>query len=155
MNAFIRLLYAVLIAGAVVAFIGVGVASIYQSPKIPEQNYKPYNLNASQVELDKEQVENYKVWKDHQENEKAYYKKVSMVVLPAAVVVLVFGLVYMKKSELVGEGLALGGIGTSLYSIIIASMANQNILRLLSVTLLLIGALLIAHRRFLEPSKKK
>lgn len=155
MNAFIRLLYAILIAGSVVAFIWVGVASFYEPPKFPETTFKPFNPNASQEEMNKESAEYDKRWKDHEKNEKAYYKKVTLIVLPAAIVVMAFGLMFMKKSEIIGEGLALGGIGTSLYGIVTASMASQNMLRFLSVTLLLIGALLLTHKRFLEPVTKK
>lgn len=152
MNAFIRLLYGVFIAGAVVAFIGVGIASFYQPPKYPESTFSP---NASQEEMDKEQAASEKMWKDHEKAQEAYNKNVTYMVIPAAIVVLAFGLIYMKKSEVIGEGLALGGIGTSLYGIVTSSIAHQNILRFLSVTLLLVGVLLLTQKRFLEPTKKK
>lgn len=155
MNAFIRLLYALLIAAAVVAFVGVTIASFYQPPKFPEPSFTSYKPNASEAEMLKESEENEKRYQEHREKEKAYYRNVAMIVLPLAAIITAVGLFYMRQSEVIGEGVALGGVGTSLYAIITSSLADQDIMRFLAVTLLLASAILLTHKRFIEHAPKK
>ncbi len=151
MNAFIRLLYALLIAASVVTFVGVAIFSAYQPPKGPafpttyssgvnDSQFKAYD-KANQVYHPKEQ---------------AYQRKVATIALVASVVVLFVGLKVLKEG-VVAEGIALGGVGTSLYAIITASVGDGRLVRFLAVTLFLVSAVLVAQRRFAaaESVKKK
>lgn len=145
MSAFIRLLYALLVAGAVVTFVGVGITTIYPGPKGPD--YPVYSGNEkdsqkSYEEFDKQQ----KAFKSVQQQ---YYQKVAIAGLVLAVVALAGGLFLLTKMEVIGEGLALGGIATSVYAIVTSSIGDQKVVRLLSVITLLLGALLLAQRRFM------
>ncbi len=140
MTAFIRLLYAVLIALTVVAFVGVGIFSLYQPPKSPDYSSSGDSSSSSDA-YDKAD-------KDYQSKEKAYQRKVTYILLPLAVISLGAGLYLLRHSEVIGEGLALGSVGISIYAIITASIADHRALRFIAVTLLLASVLLTANYRF-------
>jgi hypothetical protein len=160
MNAFIRLLYSLLIAVSVVIFVAVTIYSFYQSPKAPEYpRYEPSTLNYNdpgyaeeQARLNKEadarQKDYEKKLKEHHEKRKPYHRDVTILLLILSVMVLGIGLWLMPRSEVIGEGMALGSIATIIYTIISASIAEARILRFLAVTLLLLGSLVIAQSRF-------
>jgi hypothetical protein len=154
MNILIRQLYALLIAGAVVAFVGFGVNSLYQPPKYPDfpnYSYSGYDDTAyrQQQSAYNNSVDQYKA------KEKNYQRKATHIALSAAVVFLLLGLFIYKSSDVIGEGLGLGGAGTSIYAVVTASLADNRGLRFLAVTILLISILVIAHRRFyIKPPKK-
>lgn len=158
MNAFIRLLYALLIAVAVGLFVGISINSVYPGPKMPEYPNSNYSnpSEAEQAKFQKQQQDFDKQYKDFRSKEKNYQRNVSIVAVVAAVVIVVLGLWYMRRNEIIGEGLALGGIGVGLYAVITAMVAEHRIMRFIAVTTLLASALLVVHRRFIEnPSVKK
>lgn len=157
MNAFIRLLYAVLIAAAVVAFVATGMYSLYSPPKGPEF---PMYTNTSYSETDSQkQFEDFgKRQEAFKPIQQAHYRKVSIAALVLAVLIVGGGLVLLKRMEVIGEGVALGGIGTSVYGAITAGIAQQKILLFLAMVVLLSGTLLLTHRKFMAvpvPAKKK
>ncbi|HYH36389.1 MAG TPA: hypothetical protein VD706_02730 [Candidatus Saccharimonadales bacterium] len=154
MNALIRLLYALLIAGAVAAFAGLTVYSFYQPPKPPEYPSSSYAVNQTEAEYQAEQRVRDRISDQQREKEKAYFSNVTVALLPMAGVAAAAGL-YMirRRSEVLGEGLALGGVAISIYAIITASLADSRILRFVAVTILLIIVLLVAHFRFSPPRK--
>ena len=148
MNAFIRLLYALLIAISVAIFIGVGIVSFYESPERPA--YPEYTSSDTE-KTDEYQAQEKKYRADSKAfdaKEDAYQRNVTYIVLPLAAAILAGGLYLMRKPGVIGEGLALGGILTSAYGAITASMAESDPLRFVAVTLLLLGALAIGHLRF-------
>ncbi len=145
MTAFIRLLYAVLIALTVVAFVGVGIFSFYQPPKSPD--YSSVG-DSSDADYQNSQKAYDKADKAYQSNAKVYQRNVTYVLLPLVVVSLGAGLYLLRRSEVIGEGLALGGVGISIYAIITASIADHRALRFIAVTLLLASVLLTANYRF-------
>lgn len=157
MNAFIRLLYAALIAIAVVVFVGVGINSVYPGPKMPEHPSASSVVKdpSSDPEYQKQQQAFDTSYKEYQDEQKEYNKTLSMILVPLAAAIIVGGLWYMKRSEIIGEGIALGGVGTSIYGAITASIADHRIMRFTAVTVLLVGAILVVQHRFSEPPTKK
>ncbi len=154
MNAFVRLLYALLIAGAVTAFSGVAINSFYQPPKTP--SYPSVNYSYDNPAYKQQQDDYQKAIDKHDKDEKTYYRNVTYTLMPIAVLAALTGFYLIRKrSEVIGEGLALGGVAISIYAIIMASLADARILRFIAVTLLLIVALLAAHFRFMSSSNKK
>lgn len=152
MNPFIRLLYAILIAGCVVTFIAVAINSLYPRPGYPEHPMVSYSPDVPDEELRQQQEEYDRQLKQYQDDEKSYNRNVTLILLPLTAVVLGIGLWLLDRKDVIGEGVALGGVGTAVYAIITSSIAEERVYRLAAVTLLLGGALLIAHRRFLTPA---
>lgn len=157
MNAFIRLLYALLIAVAVVLFVSVSIYSLYPGPKAPEYPQIYYSADGSNDKEGQEAQQQYeKQYKDFNDQQKQYQRNVSMFAVGAAVVIVLAGLWYMRRNEIIGEGIALGGVGVSLYAVITSMIADHRIMRFIAVTTLLAGSLLLVHRRFMEkPATKK
>lgn len=150
MNAFIRLLYALAIAGAVVAFVSVGVYSFSQPPKYPDY---PSCYTTDQACNQQQTDYNNRVSTYNTKN-KHYYHNVTYFALPATFVISVLGLLVLRggRYDVIGEGIALGGAATGIYSVVVASIAGANKLRFVAVTLLLLSLLAIAHQRFNEKS---
>jgi hypothetical protein len=144
MNAFIRLLYELLVAAAIVIFIGFGTYSFYQSPKYPDYPTTIYDSPGYQQEQDKFTA----AIKKYNEKNKVYQRNITYIILPAAAILLALGLFLFRSMDVIGEGIAFGGAATSIYAIVTSSMADARVLRFLSVTLFLISALLITYRRF-------
>lgn len=148
MNAFIRLLYSILIAGAVVAFFGVGIYSFYQPPKSP--TYPVYSPTLSSTQSIAQEKAYRNTYKAFQAKSKLHDRNVAIALLFLTLFVVAAGLWLLQKEAVLGEGLALGGIGLSIHSTISASIADSRIVRFLAITLLLAAVLMLAHRRFLS-----
>lgn len=154
MNAFIRLIYAILIGLSVVAFVGVGIFSFYQPPKEPA--YPDYSYDGSEDEYQRQEKAYEQSRNKYEKATDTYYRNVSYIGLASAVVIIAAGLYLLRKgAEVTGEGLALGGVATAIYGIITASVADARMVRFLGVTLLLLSILLIANFRFATKGSRK
>lgn len=150
MNALIRLLYSVLIAVSVVVFVGVATSALYPGPKLPEPA-----IYGSKGPSDEQMQKDQQSWQDYENKRKEHQHNIAKVLVPVAVIVLAAGLWYMRRSEIIGEGIALGGVGSSIYAVVSSSMGDDRVLRLAAVTTLLVGAILIVRQRFAEPTVTK
>src|SRR5581483_7539733 len=110
MNTLIRQLYALLIAGAVVAFVGFGINSLYQPPKFPSYPDSNYSYSNDGAYQQQQNAYNKKVDQYNKDN-KNYQRKATHLALAAAIVFLSAGIYLYKTSDVIGEGLALGGAG--------------------------------------------
>lgn len=156
MNAFIRFLYALLVAGAITAFVGFGIYSFYQPPKSPTYPSYNYSYSYNDAAYKRQQSAYDRATHKYDKDTKAYDKHVTYILLGVSFVSAVAGLYLIRRrSEVIAEGFTLGGVTLSIYAIIEASMADARILRFVAVSLLLIVALAVAHFRFLEPRNKK
>jgi hypothetical protein len=155
MNTFIRLLYAVLIASAVVAFVGVGIYTFYPSPKAPTyQTTYPMEKGIDQAA----EANSYEhALSAYQDDLKVYQRNVSIVLAVLTPLIVLAGLWLTKRLDIIGEGLALGGVGTSIYAVTMASMADDRILRFVAVTLFLASVIAVVYVKFSEamPVKKR
>lgn len=149
MNAFVKLLYAALIAISVALFTGFTIYTFYQPPKNPYSTFYPSTTKPlGDEEINRQAEESNKRYESFREKEKIYHRNVATIVLPVAVATLALGIWYFKRNEVIGEGLALGGVADSIYALIITSGGEQRILTFLAVTVLLVGTLSLAQRRF-------
>jgi hypothetical protein len=154
MNAFIKLLYALLIAGTVVTFVGFGTYSLYQLPK---DVYHTNTYDYSDVPDSTYQTRENEITKledQHDKDVKTYHRNVTYIALASSVVFTALGLVIYRESDVFGEGLALGGVATCIYAIEQASEAEARILRFAAVSLLLVSVLVLTYRRFYEKGPK-
>jgi hypothetical protein len=156
MNAFVRLLYAVLLAAVVVAFTNISIYTFYQQPKEPK--YPTYAIDKSDTAVQKQEAEYQKNYDTYRDTKlKPYQRNVSIALIVVAAVVVAIGYVLMRDQEVLGEGLALGGMATFVSAIISASIADNRVTRFIAVTLLLVFAVLLIRKRFVavEPTAKK
>ena len=153
MNTFIRLLYAVLIAAAVVTFVSVGIYTFYQPPKAPDYPQVPALAQkdgstagpsqAAQAAYDR-------AYKQYQADNQTYSRNISIVGTALAVAIVAGGLYVRRRSDVIGEGLTLGGIGTSIYGVTTAVIADDRVMRFLAVSVFLAAAILVVYVQFNE-----
>jgi hypothetical protein len=165
MKTFIDFIYTLLIGAAVILFVSLGIWSFYQSPKYPMDStvyptYPGYPNNTDPVvieEYDKKyqaaQAESDKNWKEYEKSRNNYEKKVGSIALGAGVVFYVAGWLFMKRHNLIAEGLALGGIFTTIYAIVQSAAGEFRQIVFASGSALLAMTILLVLRRT-QPNKK-
>ena len=149
MNIFIRLLYSILIAAAVVTFVGVGINTFYPSPKQPDVISMPATDKA--LGPDRNQENDYqKAWDRYQTELRTYNRNISIILMPLAAAAVIGGLWLRNRSDIIGEGIALGGVGNSIYGVVAASIADNRGLRFGAVTLFLASVIVVVYFKFNE-----
>jgi hypothetical protein len=159
MNIFIRLIYSLLIAAAVVTFIGVSIATFYPGPTAPAypavapadtgKVVPSLNQNTSESQYEK-------AFGQYQADLKVYNRNISIILMALAAVIVVLGLWLLNRSDIIGEGLALGGVGSSTYAIITASQADNRAVRFPTVTLFLASVIVVVYFKFQkQPAAQK
>lgn len=154
MQTFIKLLYSILIASAIVTFVSLTVSTIYPTPEYPTYPscYPSGTLESTNTCNDQQKTYEQAI-KDRDSKIKDAYKKSSYIAFPAAVVIAFTGIKMMKKSDVVGEGVALGGVFTAIYATIIGSMSGNKAIKLVGVGIFLVAAIFVAYKRFSQPEK--
>lgn len=154
MKNFVDFLYTLLIGVAVTLFVGLGIWTFYSGPKLPTQDYPNYSqigptgpTETQSKELEQQQTKYDQQFKKYDEANKKYEKKVSIIALAAAVIFFVLGLWLIGKNVIVGEGLALGGIFSSIYAAITGAISQFKPLVFISICLILAMSILIALSR--------
>lgn len=145
MHSLIKLIYAALIAGSVVAFVSLSIYSFYQPPKYPD--YPTYS-GVDQTKYDQQQKQFNDKVDAYNKKDKNYQRNVTYIALPAAVVITVLGLLVFRRIDVIGEGVTLGGFGTSIYAVTTASIAGSAPLRFIALLVLMASVLAAAWRRF-------
>ena len=142
MNPFIRLLYAVLIAVAVVTFVGMGIATFYPAPEAPTYGYSVVGKEGpSAVEQRAFDDAN----KRYQTDSKTYNRTVSLVGSLLAVAIVTGGLYLRRRSDVIGEGIAFGGVATSVYGIVTAVSADDRVMRFVAVSIFLASSIVVVY----------
>ena len=162
MKTFIDFIYTVLVGVAVAVFVGFGIWSFYPGPKGPDyplySSVGPGGPTAEQEkEFQQKQASFDQERKDFDKKNKPYSKKVSGIALGTAIIFYGAGLWLYKRKDIIGEGLALGGIFTALYAAIRAGIGNSRSQVFLSITvllLMLIGLVLYRSGSQLSTNKK-
>ena len=152
MKTFINFIYTVLIGVAVAVFVGLGIWTFYSGPKSPtypdySQSYIAAPTEAQNQEYQAKQDKYNQEFKQFEKFEKPYSKKVAGIALATGVIFYVAGLWTMKRNEVVGEGLALGGTFTSIYAAVKAATGEFKQLVFASVTIILAMLILLALYR--------
>lgn len=156
MNTFIRLLYALLIAAAVVTFVSVGVYTFYPAPKAPDYPMTPAIAQKGDSGPSAAAQQAYdEAYKQYQKDNQAYSRNISIIGTALAAIIVAGGLYVRRRSDIIGEGLALGGIATSVYGVVTAVVADDRIMRFVSVSVFLAGAIVVVYVLFNDKSEPK
>jgi nitrogen fixation-related uncharacterized protein len=152
MKTLIDFIYTLLIGAAVALFVGLGIWTFYSGPKMP--NYPDYNgpytsapTDAQNKEMEQRQEKYNKEFKQYEKENKTYSKKVAAIALAAGVVFYAAGIWLMKREDVVGEGVALGGIFSAVYAAGRAAVGDFKQLVFGSVTVLLAMLIVLALYR--------
>jgi len=153
----IKSLYTLFLAILISLFVGLGIDSFYREPTRPEYPTKLEVIEPGKAGPNAEQLIAQKEFdsaqKKYTEELKKYNKNVSIVSLIAAIVILVVSLTFASKIKMIADGVLLGGVFITVYSIIRGFMSESSQFRFLVVTIGLIIALVLGYVKFIKPQK--
>lgn len=158
MKSFIDFVYAFLVAVGVVLFVGLGIWTFYSGPKAPQFPQTPYIYKEPTADqqklLDKQQQQFDNDMKAYNDKQKPYNRNVSIISLVAGVIFFTGGVLLTKRNDLVGEGLALGGVFTGIQSVIRSIEASSKPLVFINACLILAMLILLSvFRRRLQTKR--
>ena len=138
----------------VALFVGLGVTTFYPGPEAPK-----YPLELDQVKQGCEETieqqtlsrEFNKAQEKFMEESKPYNRNVSIISLVASIIILVLSLTLLTKIKMIADGILLGGVFTTMYSIIRGLMSEDSQFRFLIVVIGLGIALALGYIKFIRP----
>jgi hypothetical protein len=152
----LKLIYTLFLALLIALFVGLGIDAFYPGPKEPiypvelemtkpgcEEDAK---LAATRDSYGQEQ-------RDFSEKMKVYSRNVSIIAIVAAIIILVASLTLFSKIKMMADGILLGGVFTTVYSIIRCLMSEDSRFRFLIVTVGLLIALVLGYIKFIRPKE--
>lgn len=152
----IKFIYTIFLALLIALFIGFGIDAFYPAPEAPSypfeiEQVKPgceedLETQASRIEYNKDQ-------EDFIEKTKTYNRNVSIIALISAIIVLIISLTLLAKIKMIADGILLGGVFTTLYSIIRGLMSESSQFRFLIIAIGLVIALILGYIKFLRPKE--
>lgn len=159
----LKFVYSFFLGLLLVVFVGMGVASFYQAPEPPEYPKTLEIVKAGPDELTAEQRKADEVYqqasRDYSARLEDYNRNVSMIVLGAAVVLVALGLTLHAKTDVIADGMLLGGVFTLLYSIGRSFAGQDPKYSFMVVSFGLIITVIVGYLKFLKPqvpvAKKK
>lgn len=154
----LKLFYTLFLGLLVALFVGLGIDAFYVGPKAPdypsELNLQKTDcgeypeLKAAQQKFDQDQ-------KNFIEQDRVYNRNVSIISLAFAILIMIVSLTFFSKIKLIADGILLGGVFTTAYSIIRGLMSENSKFRFLIVTIGLIIALVLGYIKFIKPKEDK
>ena len=140
----------------VALFVGLGITTFYPGPEAPK-----YPLELDQVKQGCEQTveqqtlskEFNKAQEKFMEESKPYNRNVSIISLVASIIILVLSLTLLTKIKMIADGILLGGVFTTMYSIIRGLMSEDSQFRFLIVFIGLGIALALGYIKFIRPKE--
>lgn len=154
----LKLIYTLFLGLLVALFVGLGIDAFYVGPKMPDY---PTELNlqkpdcgnleqtrALQTDYDQKQ-------KKFNEDSKVYNRNVAIVSLAAAIIIMLASFAFLSKIKMIADGILLGGVFTTAYSIIRGLMSEDSRFRFLIVTVGLVIALVLGYLKFIKPKEEE
>ncbi|MFH1401486.1 MAG: hypothetical protein ABIG40_00790 [Parcubacteria group bacterium] len=152
----IKFIYTIFLALLVALFVGLGIDAFYPGPVVPQ-----YPVELEGVESCCEETAEQReiragfdqTQKEFMEESKPYNRNVSIISLIASIIILVVSLTLLNKIKMIADGILLGGVFTTMYSIIRGLMTENSQFRFLIVIIGLIIALALGYIKFIRPKE--
>lgn len=152
----IKPLYTLFLSLLIALFVGLGISAFYPGPTAPR-----YPIELDQVKSGcEETIEQQTLRKEFNqtqekfmEESQPYNRNVSIISLVAAILILVLSLTLLTKIRLIADGMLLGGVFVTLYSIIRGLASENSQFRFLIVAVGLIIALVLGYIKFIRPKE--
>lgn len=154
----LKLFYTLFLGLLVALFVGLGIDAFYEGPQAPDY---PSELNLQKTDcgeyadLKAEQEKFDQDMKSFNEKSKAYNRNVSIASLVFAILIMIVSLTFFAKIKMIADGILLGGVFTTAYSIIRGLMSENSKFRFIIVTIGLIIALILGYIKFIRPKENK
>ncbi len=152
-----KFVYTVFLALLVALFVGLGISAFYPGPKEPAmpvalEAEKPGCEDTAELKSLREQYN--LAQQNFAEKFKAYSRNVSAISIISAIIILVASLTLLSKIKMIADGILLGGVFTTVYSIIRGLMSEDTKFRFLIVSIGLIIALVLGYIKFIKPKEE-
>lgn len=152
----IKLIYTLFLSLLVALFVGLGISSFYPGPKAPQ-----YPMQLDEMKQGCEETAEQKAIRQefslaqqkYMDESKPYNRNVSIISLIAAIIILISSLTLLNKIKMIADGILLGGVFTTAYSIIRGLMSEDSQFRFLIVTVGLVIALALGYIKFIRPKE--
>lgn len=155
-NAVFAALYTVALAALLAAFVGFGIEAAYPSPTFPEDPYAAGPMMGPEFPGEEPSPEFIEAQRKFQTEMEAYQQRLSdhhevasAISLVAAVALLLASLLpQVGRLPVIGQGVALGGVLTLLYGIVLAVQTQNELLRFAAVSVGLVALLVAIYLKF-------
>ncbi|MDP2864543.1 MAG: hypothetical protein Q8N73_02745 [bacterium] len=152
----IKPIYTIFLALLIALFVGLGIDTFYPGPKAPQYPIKLDQVKPGCEETIEQQTlrnEFNQAQNQFLEEFKPYSRNVSIISLVASIIILVLSLTLLAKIKMIADGILLGGVFVTAYSIIRGFMSESSEFRFLIITIGLIIALVLGYIKFIRPKK--
>lgn len=154
----IKLIYTAFLGILVALFVGLGIDAFYVGPEPPEYPStlaiaKPDCGNYDEQKIEQEKYD--QLQKDFTERAKIYNRNVSIASLIGAIIIMIISLVFLHKIKMIADGVLLGSVLTTGYSIIRGLMSDDAGFRFVIVTVGLILALVLGYIKFIRSAEQE
>ena len=156
----IKPIYTLFLSLLIALFVGLGIDAFYQGPKAPDYPVELQTADQSGKCNCEEAAETKKIREDfaqaekiYEEEAKTYNRDVSIISLISAIIILVLSLTLLSKIDMIADGILLGGVLTTAYSIIRGIMSRNSQFRFLIAVVGLIIALILGYIKFIKPKE--
>lgn len=155
-NKAITAIYTLFLGLILALFVGLGVNTFYEAPKMPEFPQIDYSFNEEGPSEEQQKAqENFdKEFKQFDSDNKTYNRNVSIITLAASVVMLVISFALERKNAVISGGVLLSGVFLLAYSIIRGLMADDSKYTFATVAAGALIALYLGYRHFNNGQKK-
>lgn len=152
----IKFIYTLFLALIIAFFVGLGIDAFYEGPKAPEypmelQSYKEVCEATAEQKVVQQKYE--QEMRNYQEQMKPYSRNISIISLVAAIIILILSLTLLSKIQMIADGILLGGVFTTIYSMARGLMSDSSQFRFLIVSIGLVIALVLGYIKFIRPRK--
>lgn len=143
---FLKGLYVVAIAVALILLVIVGVEAFYPAPQYPDYPEPPPDYDSPEYqEWEQEWME---VQEAYQQEAAVHHRNIFFIVLPLGALFAVGGTFIRRRLDIFGAGLILGGIGTMIFALVPYDL--DNILRFAGIAVALAVLLFVGYKVFLS-----
>lgn len=158
----IQFIYKLFIGVLLATTIGMGIATFYPAPVMPEhpaekypysQPTKEHSTAAPAPEQIRKQEEYDRKYRDYTQRQEHYSRNVALIAMGLSLAVLIVSLTVLTKADLIADGLILGGIFTLLYGIIGSFGSGEQKLIFLITLVSLLVVLVLGYIKFVKPEK--
>jgi hypothetical protein len=152
----LKFIYTLFLAFLVALFVGLGIDAFYPGPKSPDY---PVVLDATKpgceedLEIKTIREKFARETEEYNQKSRLYSRNVSIISLAFAILILVASLTFLSKVKMIADGILLGGVFTTIYSIIRGIISEDSRFRFLVVTIGLIIALILGYIKFIQPKE--
>lgn len=153
-----KFVYKLFIGILLAATIGLGVATFYPRPTMPE--YPPETYPNSKTMLDtpapvdlERQHEYERNYKEFEKVARLHERNTAMVVIGLSLIIVVVAMTVLSKVDVISDGLMVGGTLTLVYGIMRSFGSGDQKFIFVSTLVGLLVALVLGYNNFVKPEK--